>query len=149
VGRLAIDLVSGAGGIASVLRRGLLDEPYNSKPVILDVGYSDSIPSAIRKAVKLRARGVCEWPRCRRRAAWCDVHHLVHKADGGKTSVSDCVLLCQFHHDVCIHRNGWRLVLHPDATTTAYGPRGQVLQSHGPPARLEPGGQGPSGSHDP
>jgi hypothetical protein len=43
------------------------------------------------------------------------------------------VLLCQYHHDVCIHRRGWRLVLHPDATTTAYGPDGQVIHSHGPP----------------
>ena len=61
------------------------------------------------------------------------MHHLQHKKDGGKTSVSDCVLLCQFHHDVCIHRRGWRLVLHPDGTTTAYGPEGQVLHSHSPP----------------
>jgi hypothetical protein len=28
---------------------------------------------------------------------------------------------------------GWRLTLHPDATTTAYGPHGQVIHSHGPP----------------
>jgi HNH endonuclease len=61
------------------------------------------------------------------------VHHLTHQADGGKTSVSNCVLLCQFHHDVCIHRLGWRLILHPDGTTTAYGPDGQVLHSHSPP----------------
>jgi hypothetical protein len=131
--RLAIDLVSGPGGIAAVLRRDLLEQPYNSKSLILDIGYSDSIPSAVRRAVKLRAKGVCEWPGCQRHAAWCDVHHLVHKADGGKTSARDCVLLCQYHHDVCIHRNGWRLVLHPDATTTAHGPAGQVLHSHGPP----------------
>lgn len=142
--RLAIDLVSGPGSIAAALRRDLLEEPYNNKSVILDVGYSDSIPAAIRRAVKLRAKGVCEWPGCRRRAAWCDVHHLVHKADGGKTSVRDCVLLCQFHHDVCIHRNGWRLVLHPDATTTAYGPGGHVLHSHGPPCGQGPAGQGNS-----
>jgi hypothetical protein len=61
------------------------------------------------------------------------VHHLTHKADGGKTSVGNCVLLCQFHHDICIHRRGWRLVLHPDGATTAYGPAGQVLHSHSPP----------------
>jgi hypothetical protein len=36
-------------------------------------------------------------------------------------------------HDVCIHRRGWRLVLHPDGTTTAYGPDGQILHSHSPP----------------
>ena len=61
---------------------------------------------------------------------------LTHKRDGGDTSTRNCALLCQFHHDVCIHRWGWRLVLHPDATTTAYGPKGQVLHSHGPPREL-------------
>jgi len=61
------------------------------------------------------------------------VHHVVHKKDGGKTSVSDCVPLCQFHHDVCIHRNGWQIVLNPDGTTQARGPDGQILRSHAPP----------------
>jgi hypothetical protein len=141
IARLAIDLVSGPDGIASILRRSLLDEPYNSKSVILDVGYSDTIPPHIRRAVQLRARGCCEWPGCRKRAVYCDVHHLRHQRDGGETSLRNCVLLCQFHHDICIHRRGWRLVLHPDATTTAYGPHGQVLHSHGPPH-----GHGPPGS---
>ena len=108
------------------LRTTLLAPPYNTPSLPLDIGYSDSIPASIRRAVQLRDRG-CAWPRCGRPAAWCDVHHLQHKGDGGKTSVTDCVLLCQFHHDVCIHRRGWRLVLHPDGTTTAYGPDGQVL----------------------
>ena len=106
--------------------------PYNTPSLPLDIGYSDSIPASIRRAVLLRDRG-CAWPRCGRPAAWCDVHHLQHKKDGGKTAVTDCVLLCQFHHDICIHRRGWRLMLHPDGTTTAYGPDGQVLHSHSPP----------------
>jgi hypothetical protein len=132
IARLAIDFVSGPAGIAGWLRTTLLAPPYNTPSLPLDIGYSDSIPASIRRAVLLRDRG-CAWPRCGRPAAWCDVHHLQHKADGGKTAVTDCVLLCQFHHDVCIHRRGWRLVLHPDGTTTAYGPDGQVLHSHSPP----------------
>jgi hypothetical protein len=132
IARLAIDFVSGPAGIAGWLRTTLLAPPYNTPSLPLDIGYSDSIPASIRRAVLLRDRG-CAWPRCGRPAAWCDVHHLTHKADGGKTSVSNCVLLCQFHHDICIHRRGWRLVLHPDGTTTAYGPDGQVLHSHSPP----------------
>jgi hypothetical protein len=130
--RLAIDLVSGPGGIAATLRPGLLQAPYNTPSLPLDIGYSDTIPAAIRRAVLLRDRR-CAWPRCGRPAAHCDVHHITHKKNGGATSVKDCVLLCQFHHDVCIHRWGWQLILHPDGTTTAYGPHGQVLHSHSPP----------------
>ena len=132
IARLAINFVSGPAGLAAWLRTTLLAPPYNTPSLPLDIGYSDSIPASIRRAVLLRDRG-CAWPRCGRPAAWCDVHHLQHKKDGGKTAVSDCVLLCQFHHDICIHRRGWRLVLHPDGTTTAYGPDGQVLHSHSPP----------------
>jgi hypothetical protein len=135
--RLAVQLVSGPGGLACALRRGLLGAPYNSRSVALDIGYSATIPAAIRRAVQLRARH-CEWPGCDKPLAWCDIHHLTHKRDGGPTSVTDCAALCQFHHDVCIHRRGWRLVLHPDASTTAYGPRGQVLHSHGPPSSTGP-----------
>ncbi|MGC1755049.1 MAG: HNH endonuclease signature motif containing protein, partial [Trebonia sp.] len=73
----------------------LLAPPYNTPSLPLDIGYSDSIPASIRRAVQLRDRG-CAWPRCGRPAAWCDVHHLQHKKVGGKTAVSECVLLCQF-----------------------------------------------------
>ena len=140
IARLAIDFVSGPAGIAGWLRTTLLAPPYNTPSLPLDIGYSDSIPASIRRAVLLRDRG-CAWPRCGRPAAWCDVHHLQHKKDGGKTAVSECVLLCQFHHDICIHRRGWRLILHPDGTTTAYGPDGpgpaQPLTTHRP-RRVDP-----------
>ena len=77
----------------------------------------------------------CAWPRCGRPAVYCDVHHLRHKQDGGETSVENCALVCQFHHDVCIHRRGWQLTLHPDGTTEARSPDGrQVLRSHAPPS---------------
>jgi hypothetical protein len=131
--RLAVDLVSGPAGVAAILRRGLLDKPYNTPSLPLDIGYSNSIPWQIRRAVLLRDR-TCAWPKCSRPAVHCDVHHLRHKQDGGETSVDNCALVCQFHHDVCIHRRGWQLILHPDGTTEARSPDGrQVLRSHAPP----------------
>jgi hypothetical protein len=130
--RLAIDLVSGPVSVAAILRRGLLEKPYNTPSLPLDIGYSESIPGHIRRAVLLRDKR-CAWPRCGRPAVYCDVHHIRHKEDGGETSVGNCLVLCQYHHDVCIHRQGWRIVLHPDGTTTVYDPRGQVEHSHAPP----------------
>jgi len=132
--RLAVDLVSGPAGVAAILRQGLLDRPYNTPSLPLDIGYSDTIPASIRRAVLLRDR-TCAWPKCGRPAVYCDVHHLRHKKDGGETSVENCALVCQYHHDVCIHRRGWRLILHPDGTTEARSPDGrQVLRSHAPPS---------------
>jgi hypothetical protein len=131
--RLAVDLVSGPAGVASILRRGLLEHPWNTPSFPLDIGYHDSIPASIRTAVLWRDRYKCAWPRCGRPAAWCDVHHVKHKKDGGKTSVDSCVTLCQFHHDICVHRWGWQIVLNPDGTVSVYGPDGQVQHSHSPP----------------
>jgi hypothetical protein len=132
--RLAIRFVSGPGALASALRGGLLGKPLNTRSAILDVGYADTIPDAIRKAVIARDKG-CAWPGgCDRRPAQCDVHHVKHKRHGGKTSSTDCVLLCQYHHDICIHRLGWEFELLPDGSTRATSPDGKsILRSHGPP----------------
>jgi hypothetical protein len=132
IARLAVDFLSGPNGLAAALRTGLLQAPFNTPSLPLDIGYSDSIPAHIRRAVILRDKH-CAWPHCDRPACYCDVHHIVHKQDGGQTSVSSCILLCQFHHDICIHRWGWQIILHPDGTTTAYSPDGQILHSHSPP----------------
>jgi hypothetical protein len=134
--RLAIDLVSGPHGTAAALRHGLLEQPFTTPSLPLDIGFSASIPGHIRRAVQLRDRH-CAWPRCDRPAVYCDVHHLRHKADGGETSLANLAMVCQFHHDVCIHRRGWQLILHPDGTTEARSPDGRkVLRSHPPPGGL-------------
>jgi hypothetical protein len=133
IARLAVDFLSGPNGLAAQLRTGLLHAPYNTPSLPLDIGYSDNIPAHIRRAVIVRDKH-CAWPHCGRPLCYCDVHHIIHKEDGGPTSVSSCILLCQFHHDICIHRWNWQIILHPDGTTTAYGPHGQILHSHSPPA---------------
>jgi hypothetical protein len=136
LGKLAIRFVSGPGAIASVLRTGLLPAPFNTKSVPIDIGFSDSIPAAIRRGVIARAGGHCEWPGgCDRPAARCDVHHVKHKKDGGPTSVSENVLFCGFHHDVCVHRWGWQVELRADGVVVATGPGGQVIEGHPPPGQ--------------
>lgn len=67
-------------------------------------------------------------------AAACDVHHIRHKSDGGETSIHNCGLFCEFHHETCIHRWGWEVILHPDGAMEARSPDGrQVLRKHDPP----------------
>ena len=132
----AVELLSGPGGLASFLRRRQLGARLAGPSLPLDIGYSETIPAGIRNAVILRDRK-CRWAGgCDQPAAACEVHHTKHKANGGKTSVKDCVLLCPFHHQVVIHHWGWTLVLNPDGTTTAWNKdKTKVLHSHGPPAR--------------
>ena len=135
IGR-AVDLLSGPGGLASFLRRRELGARLGGPSLPLDIGYAETIPPGIRNAVVLRDRR-CRWAGgCNQPASACEVHHTKHKANGGPTSTKDCVLLCTFHHQIAIHRQGWTLVLNPDGTTTAWNKdKTKVLHSHGPPAR--------------
>jgi len=132
----AVDLLSGPGGLASFLRRRQLGVRLAGPSLPLDIGYAETVPAGIRNAVILRDR-YCRWAGgCSQPASACEVHHVKHKANGGKTSTKDCVLLCPYHHQVMIHRQGWTLVLNPDGTTTAWNKdKSKVLHSHGPPAR--------------
>ena len=132
----AVDLLSGPGGLAGFLRRRQLGVRLGGPSLPLDIGMSESIPASIRNAVILRDKH-CQWAgRCNQPASACEVHHVRHKKNGGKTSTKDCVLLCFYHHQVVIHRWGWTLVLNPDGTTTAWNPdKTKVLRSHSPPTR--------------
>jgi Domain of unknown function (DUF222)/HNH endonuclease len=130
-----LDVVSGPGAAASVLRTGLLSSTTLGSPSqVLDIGYSQEIPAAIRRAVTLRDKH-CAFGKCTMLPQFCEVHHIIHKEDGGPTCVSNCVLLCWYHHQVLIHRKGWKIRLLSDGTTEATSPTGKTVRSHGPPAR--------------
>jgi hypothetical protein len=65
---------------------------------IIDLGRKTrSTPPQMRRAVIARDRH-CTWGGCRRPAAWCDVHHIIHWADGGQTVLGNLTLLCRYHH---------------------------------------------------
>jgi 5-methylcytosine-specific restriction endonuclease McrA len=138
----AVALLSGPSGLAGFLRRRQLGSRLAGHSLPLDIGVSTDIPAAIRRAVIERDQH-CRFPNgCDQPAAGCEVHHLTHKADGGKTSVKDCALFCTHHHQVEIHRNGWTVILNPDGTTTAWNKdKTKILHSrnhsrnHSPPPR--------------
>lgn len=71
---------------------------------ILNVGRrTRTIPPALRRALEVRDRG-CRFPGCQSR--YCDAHHVRHWADGGETSLANCLLLCRHHHRL-VHEEGW------------------------------------------
>ena len=80
-----------------------------------------------RKAVVARDRH-CRAPGCRARARFCEVHHLDHWIDGGRTDVSRMVLLCGTHHRQ-FHRPGFRMELDDDARLTVHAPNGWTRTS--------------------
>ena len=57
----AAELLSGPGGLASFLRRGLLGGRLGGPSLPLDVGMSENIPASIRNAVVLRDQH-CRFP---------------------------------------------------------------------------------------
>ncbi|MGH3933648.1 MAG: DUF222 domain-containing protein [Pseudonocardiaceae bacterium] len=74
----------------------------------LDVGRASyTVPAAIRRAVVIRDGG-CAFAGCCAPARWCDIHHVTHWADGGPTSVRNCVALCGRHHRL-VHHSAWRI----------------------------------------
>jgi Domain of unknown function (DUF222)/HNH endonuclease len=129
----AIRLLSGPAGLAAALRTGTLAGPAAALSLPLDIGAAtDTIPAHLRRAVTLRDRH-CRFPGCEQPPAACDIHHIIHRDDGGPTSLDNLLMLCRFHHHIAIHRWGWSITLHPDATTTAQSPGGtRTFYSHPP-----------------
>ena len=72
---------------------------------VLDVGrrHRRATP-ALRRAVRERDKGRCQFPGCRSRRT--DIHHVIPWAKGGKTRLRDLILLCEAHH-VIVHALGW------------------------------------------
>ena len=88
---------------------------------LLDVGRrTRTIPPALRRALEVRDRG-CRFPGCGLR--FTDAHHVRHWADGGETSLANCLLLCRHHHRL-VHEDGWRVEWWGDGRPVFFDPRG-------------------------
>jgi hypothetical protein len=99
----------------------------------LDVGRrTPVVPSSIRRAVVCRDRH-CRFPGCDRPHAWCDAHHVVHWAKGGRTGLSNLVLLCRRHHRLVHTGGGFSLELSGGGPVFRR-PDGSVLEDRAPPS---------------
>ncbi|HXA42398.1 MAG TPA: DUF222 domain-containing protein [Candidatus Solibacter sp.] len=76
---------------------------------VIDVGRSHRVVAgSTRRALNARDK-CCRWPGCDRPASMTAAHHIKHWAHGGRTDLSNLVLLCHRHHWM-VHEGGWQLV---------------------------------------
>ena len=88
---------------------------------ILEVGRKTrTISSGLRRALEVRDRG-CRFPGCSMR--FTQAHHVRHWADGGETGLSNCLLLCGYHHQL-VHEGGWRVEWWGKGRPVFHDPRG-------------------------
>ena len=88
---------------------------------VVDAGRAKRVVSGgSRRLLDARDKH-CRWPGCERPASWSSAHHVIHWAQGGKTDLSNMILLCQHHHWM-VHEGGWRLSLAADARVIAVPP---------------------------
>ena len=79
---------------------------------LVDLGRTRRAPSrAIARAVLQRHGGTCAYPACHARR-YLHLHHVVHWAHGGATSVANLVPLCGRHHRA-LHTGAFRIELTP------------------------------------
>ncbi len=65
---------------------------------VLHLGRTQRLFSAAqRKALAVRDGG-CVWPQCTAPPMWCEAHHVVEYANGGRTDIDNGALLCSAHH---------------------------------------------------
>ena len=64
---------------------------------IIDAGRrTRKPPPALRRALRERDRGRCQYPGCASRRT--DAHHIRHWANGGQTSLANLISFCKAHH---------------------------------------------------
>jgi hypothetical protein len=94
---------------------------FGPDSVVVDVGRAVRVVSgATRRALNARDQH-CQWPGCERTASWSAAHHLVHWTQGGRTDLSNLLLLCHRHHWM-VHEGGWKLARSDDDRLLAIPP---------------------------
>jgi len=77
----------------------------NGEPI--DIGRKSRIwPNPMSRAIIARDTH-CQFPGCTR-THHLQIHHIIHWADGGETSIENGVSLCQFHHTL-VHEGGYTI----------------------------------------
>jgi hypothetical protein len=102
---------------------GLVRVAHRPDGSVLDVGRKTRTTSGgLRRALEIRDRG-CRFPGCGLR--FTDAHHVKHWADGGETSLENCLLLCRHHHRL-VHEGRWTIGWDDERRPIFFDPRGHM-----------------------
>jgi hypothetical protein len=85
-----------------------------------------AIPPALRRALATRDGG-CRFPGCARRR-FTDAHHIHHWGCGGRTELTNLVLLCRHHHRL-VHEGGFDVEPRPGGRVAFRAPDGRLLET--------------------
>ena len=109
-----------------------------------DAGRTARAPNlALRELLESVDGERCRFPGCTRHRK-LHAHHVVYWSDGGRTDLSNLVLVCSRHHTL-VHQLGFRLILHPDRRLDVHTADDVLVLHHpvkpwGDPAELDPTG---------
>ncbi len=97
----ALQLADQAHAIPTVL---------NNTGAVLAYGRTRRLASpSQRLALTARDRG-CSFPCCDVPASWCEAHHVIPWANGGRTDLTNLTLLCGYHHRE-FQQRGWTITM--------------------------------------
>ena len=77
-----------------------------STGVVLQVGRTRRLATPGQTVALIARDGGCSFPGCDRPPEWCERHHVVGWAQGGRTDLDNLTLLCAYHHHNFASR-GW------------------------------------------
>lgn len=90
----------------------LIPQVFNGRSIPLDQGTAKRLFTREQRRLLAQRDLGCAFPGCDRPPQWCDGHHLRSWSAGGRTDLSNGVLLCFFHHHA-VHDQGWSVRLRP------------------------------------
>ena len=97
----------------------------------LGVGRTTAkVPGWLRRALKRRDRGCCQFPGCEA-TRFVDAHHIKHWADDGPTDLDNLILLCRFHHRL-VHEVGYGILVEGKGGFTFTRPDGTIVDPTAP-----------------
>ena len=118
----------GATALAALTCDSVVQRVLMAGSRVLDLGRE------VRTATPAQRRAIiardlhCRAPGCRTLPKHCEVHHVDHWINGGRTDLDRMVLLCGTHHRQ-FHRPGYRMELDQQATFTVHAPQGWTRSS--------------------